>query len=403
MKISDLLLLSTRAFSARPMRTFLTILGVSVGIGTVLFLVSLGYGLQRVVLNKITTADTLLSLDVSPGSSGLISLDKSSLEKIKEIKEVTEMSPVINLNAQISFGELTGDSLVYGVDSSFFRLNGVKTIEGDLFDDSEEAPILLSTAAVKLFNIELKNILKKEIYLNLFLNEGEQGAGDKDGVAAKSVKRDTKYVVKGIVDDDNASFVYIPEKTIRDLNINSYSQVKVKIISDTKMEEVRGRIIDMGFIASSLSDTINQANKIFRIIQIILSLFGLIALIVSSIGMFNTMTVTLLERINEIGIMRSIGASSGDIRSMFLVESLLMGFLGGIGGIAIGYLSSAIVNFGINLLAKNFGGQALDLFYQPTWFIGFIIVFSTIIGLLTGVYPSHRASSLNPLDALRYK
>ena len=159
----------------------------------------------------------------------------------------------------------------------------------------------------------------------------------------------------------------------------------------------------MGYLVSSLSDTIDQAKKIFRIIQIILALFGLVALVVSAIGMFNTMTVTLLERINEIGILRSIGASANDIRLLFLVESVLMGFLGGIGGIVVGYLGGEIANFGLNILAKSFGGEPLNLFYRPFWFIGFIIIFSTIIGFLTGIYPSRRASKLNPLEALRYK
>jgi len=115
------------------------------------------------------------------------------------------------------------------------------------------------------------------------------------------------------------------------------------------------------------------------------------------------MTITLLERINEIGIMRAIGVTKRDIRSLFLFESMVIGFLGGLSGIIIGLLGGTAVNFIINILAKNLGGVALDLFYAPPWFMIFIIVSSSLIGLLTGVYPSQRAGSLNPLDALRYK
>jgi len=81
----------------------------------------------------------------------------------------------------------------------------------------------------------------------------------------------------------------------------------------------------------------------------------------------------------------------------------MMGFLGGVGGVIIGYIAGEIANFGINILAKGFGGQPLDLFYHPSWFVALIIVFSTVIGFLTGVYPSRRAAKLNPLEALRYK
>ena len=101
--------------------------------------------------------------------------------------------------------------------------------------------------------------------------------------------------------------------------------------------------------------------------------------------------------------MRAVGVSKKDVRTMFLLESVIMGFLGGVGGVLIGYLSGQLANIGVNLLARTFGGQALDLFYNPPWFIMLIIIFSTVIGFLTGVYPSIRASRLNPLTALRYK
>ena len=127
------------------------------------------------------------------------------------------------------------------------------------------------------------------------------------------------------------------------------------------------------------------------------------ALTVSAIGMFNTMTIALLERINEIGIMRSIGITRKDIKKIFLLEASIMGLFGGVSGIAIGILGGELVNIGINILAKSFGGQALDLFYSPLWFIFTVTLFSSIVGFLTGIYPSMKASKLNPLDALRYK
>lgn len=399
MRLIDLFSLATRMFKVRPMRTLLTILGVSVGIGAVLFLVSLGYGLQRVILSKITTADALLSLDVSPGTSGLITLNNDSIKKIKEIKEVVEISPVINLSSQMTMDELTGDGLVYAVDPSFFRLGGITPAWGGMFSSAEAREIVISTAAAKLFNLEPSRIIGKEIALTLFIPEmNEEGLEE-----IKVVKRDDKYVIKGLVEDENSSYIFMPISTIADLAINNYAQIKIKVAANEHMESIRDKIIEQGFLVSSLSDTIDQANKIFKIIQIILALFGLVALVVSAIGMFNTMTIALLERINEIGIMRSIGASTKDIRRLFLVESLVMGFLGGLGGVAVGYLGGEIANFGLNMLAKNFGGQTLNLFYRPLWFVGIIIGFSTFIGFLTGIYPSRRASKLNPLEALRYK
>jgi putative ABC transport system permease protein len=134
-----------------------------------------------------------------------------------------------------------------------------------------------------------------------------------------------------------------------------------------------------------------------------LAVFGGIALVVSAIGMFNTMTVTLLERTGEIGIMRTIGASPTDIKILFIAEAVIVGFLGGMVGMGIGVSVGLIVNFFINLAATSFGGKAIQLFRFPFLFLLFITAFSAIVGFLTGVFPARRAAQLSPLEAIRYK
>jgi putative ABC transport system permease protein len=187
------------------------------------------------------------------------------------------------------------------------------------------------------------------------------------------------------------------------LDVHIYSKAKVKITSDQVMESVRTAIIDQGFMVSALSDLIEQANQVFKIIQIILASFGIVALIVSAIGMFNTMTIALLERTQEIGVMKALGATGVDIWNMFLAESVIIGFFGGLGGIIIGMLTGEIFNHGVNFLAGALGGDKIDIFYTPYWFIILIISFSTFVGFLTGFYPAQRAAKISPLVALRYK
>ena len=131
--------------------------------------------------------------------------------------------------------------------------------------------------------------------------------------------------------------------------------------------------------------------------------FGMIALIVSAIGMFNTMTITLLERTEEIGIMKAIGASKSDISLMFVMESTLMGLLGAVGGVVIGYVGGSVINFLVNTIALRFGGEAVSLFYSPMWFVMTVIGFGAFVGFLTGVFPARSASHIDALDALRYK
>ncbi len=124
---------------------------------------------------------------------------------------------------------------------------------------------------------------------------------------------------------------------------------------------------------------------------------------VSAIGMFNTMTVTLLERTKEIGIMRTIGASPNDVKYLFVSESVVVGFMGGVTGILMGVVLGFIVNVSLNALAAANGGQAVQLFSFPLGFLAFIATFSAIVGYLTGIFPARRAATLNPLDAIRYE
>ncbi len=404
MTFGDIFALSTRIFRTRPLRTSLTILGMSVGIGAVLFLVSLGYGLQETVLNRITTADALLSLDVTAGESELIALNPANVEKIAALPHVAEVSPVVALPAETSLNDVAGSVVLYSVKPSFFNLSGLTTSHGRLFGSGENGSsgreIVVSSALAKIFNVEPEQILGKSIFLTAFVSSVSSTEED---ATVSIIQLPESFTIVGVIDDEKEGFVYAPASQLTEIPVNTYIGVKVKVESSEYMESLREEIIGMGFFVSVLQDTIDQVTKIFVVIQVVLGLFGLVALIVSAIGMFNTMTVVLLERTNEIGIMRSIGVTKSDVRKLFIFEALIMGFLGGLGGVILGYLAGFIANFGINILAKNFGGQALDLFSRPPSFVLIIIIFSTVIGFLTGVFPARRAGKLNPLDALRYK
>jgi putative ABC transport system permease protein len=397
MNIFDLISLSLRMFRTRPMRTMLTILGVSLGIGAVLFLVSLGYGLQNTILDKITTSDSLLSINVDPGPSGLLPLDRKAIEKLSKIQNVTEVSPMVSLPAQVALGDYTADSMVNGINPSYFSYSGLSPFGGRFFSDNKFEAVI-SSAGAKMYNFDNASIIGQEISIILFVPEN-----DSENQEVKITEKKEKYKIVGVIQDDNTNFVYLPLGSLSDVGYDVYANAKIRVNNSEDLEKIRAEITDMGFLASSLSDTVEQTKKIFKVAQIVLALFGLIALGVSAIGMFNTMTIALLERINEIGIMRSIGVSKRSIRALFVMESVIIGFLGGVFGVLIGYMAGVASNFGLNILARAFGGQHMNIFYSPSWFVLIIIFFSTFIGLVTGIYPSIKASRINPLDALRYK
>jgi len=400
MRLFDLIRLSLENFKNRKSRVVFTILGVSVGIGAILFLVSLGYGLQQNLLEKITTKESLLTLDIAPPETRIITLNDQTLEKISQIEKVEKVSPQAIFPAQISLGKLTSETTVNLVNPDFFSLSGILPDQGRVFEEKDQQKIVVNSSVAELFNLTPEQILGKKLKFLIFLPKETQGLTEIEIFELKE-----EFEIIGVIQEGSGSpsQVYLKRGDLKDLPIREYQLAKVKVISNEFMEEVRERLIGMGFLVSALSDTISQANKIFRIIQVVLGIFGVIALIVAAIGLVNTMTISLLERTNEIGIMRAIGASAQDIKKLFLGESLLIGFLGGIGGIGIGILGAEIFNGLINILARTLGGQPVNLFVYPGWFLIFIIILSSLVGLISGIFPARRAAKMNPLEALRYK
>lgn len=401
MRFSDTFKLSTRMFKARTSQTLLTICGMSIGIGAILFLFSLGYGLQKTLLERITTSESLLTLDVTEAKSGVISLNGETIDKIKTIDGVDEVSTAFQLTAQGNMEGLSADIIAIGTDPSFLRLGGFRASKGDLLKDENKEGVVITSAVAQLFGKSVDEMMNREITFTFFIPKEQAEEG---GIQSNFERVDfpPKYTVMGVIEGED-NVIYINSSTLGDLKINNFSQAKVKCQSSEMMGTVRDKVLEYGLLASSLSDTVDQANKIFKVIQIILILFGIIALVVSAIGMFNTMTIALLERTEEIGIMKSIGASGMTIALIFFMESAIMGILGGLGGILTGLAGGQIFNGVINIIASRFGGEKVNLFSSPDWFIPSIIFFSALVGIITGFIPARRASKVDPLEALRYK
>jgi len=401
MRNIDLLNLSLGNLLANRLRTILTICGVSIGIGAILFLVSLGFGLQNLTINQIVKSSALTTIDVTNPNSSILKLDSDTIDKIRLIPHVETVSAYTSLSAQISFNNTVTDCAVNGVDESYLDFVGLRTnpIKAELKSSGGSGlpPVIISTGALKLFGItKPENVLGNEIDLNIFINT------DKEEKSEELTQIQKKFRLAAFF-EDSASIAYIPVSEIKKAGIDKYTGVKVKVDEIGNNSAVRETIANLGFSTKSVSDMIDQVQKIFKIIEWVLGGFGIIALFVASIGMFNTMTIALLERTRDIGVMKAIGARKGDILKMFLTESILIGVIGGITGILLAIGLGKIINFGVNILAERAGGQAVSLFYTPWNFVIFILIFSFAVGVLTGIYPAKRASNLNPLDALRYE
>lgn len=395
LRLMDLLKLSLRVFRVRPMRTFLTIFGASIGIGTVLFLVSLGYGLQFILIGQLaTTEDSLISLEAFyPVESGKV-ITQDDINMMAGTEGADEVSPVAEFPGEASVDSLSGFLTAKIVRQNYFRLSGTKTAYGSIFTEGEEA-VVVSNTTLKLFGLpEDETIIGQSISLNIFYPSD-------DPLDIKTISISNSVIIKGIVVDEFAPpFIYIPSDIIGE-KPPYYQRVFVKAQSIELVEPLKDRLIETGLLISARLDLVKQASRIMTAVTIVLGVFGVTALIVSSIGMFNTMIIGFLERIFEVGIMKSIGATARDIRNLFLMESLIMGLLGGVGGIIIGVGGGELVNFGLNALARQLGGSPIDIFIYPVRFIIAIALTSAIVGIMSGFWPARRASKLPPRQAFK--
>jgi putative ABC transport system permease protein len=130
---------------------------------------------------------------------------------------------------------------------------------------------------------------------------------------------------------------------------------------------------------------------------------GLVALSVAALGMFNTLTISLLERTREVGLMKAMGMKSSEVKELFLIESLVMGFFGGVGGIILGVTTGKLLSLILSIVSVSRQVGAIDVTYVPFIFILFIFGLSTLVGMTTGIFPARRATKISALNALRYE
>ncbi len=394
----DVLRLAGRVFRARRLRTFLTMLGMSVGIGTILFLVSLGYGLERILFERITNADALLTLDAfAPSDNTVIQINEGLINEIGRAPFVEKTSALALVSGEIVREGYAVAGSLYAADPDYLQLSGI-TAEAGVLDVTADSGVVISSAAANLLGFSsLEKAVGAQVRFVVSLPSAEEGKEE------KTFWLDSSYTVRGIIEDKFSVFAYLPLSALTGRGALSYSQLKIKVDAAEHLDAVREKTLSFGLLVSALSETVDQAEKIFTVAKIALALFGVITLVVSAIGMFNTMTIALLERTQEVGIMKAIGASNFDIWKLFLAEAMIMGLIGGMGGIVIGYIGAQAFNWGINALASAFGGQSLNLFQTPLWFLFTIIAFSAAVGVITGLWPAYRASKLSPIDALKNK
>ncbi|MFT3896032.1 MAG: FtsX-like permease family protein [Anaerolineales bacterium] len=191
-------------------------------------------------------------------------------------------------------------------------------------------------------------------------------------------------------------------------NKEGYGQVIVKVSDVNKVLDIANQITESGFQAFTPQSFVQGINNFYNVLQIIFGGVGAIALLVAAIGIANTMAMSILERTREIGLMKAVGATNRNVLAIFLGEAAGIGFIGGLGGVVIGWLAGQGINvlaivYLANQASQQGGAPPSIAVYTPFWLPIFALVFSTFIGMLSGLYPALRAATMIPVLALKYE
>ena len=181
-----------------------------------------------------------------------------------------------------------------------------------------------------------------------------------------------------------------------------YSLVNVKLTSPRFVDPVKDEVEKMGFQTFALMDQFEELKRGFFIMDAVLAVVGMIAIVVASLGIVNTMVMSILERYSEIGIMKAVGASDRDIKKIFFFETSMIGLLGGIFGLALGWLVSGLINQVVNYFLMGEGVPFIQFFSFPWWLCLGAVLFAMLVSLMAGIYPAVRAARVDPVVALRH-
>ena len=383
-----------RNLVTKKLRSFLTILGVIIGIGAIFFLLSLGLGLQDLVTNEIIGNQSVKSIDITSPNSRILKLDKTASDKIKDLPHVNTLGNSYSFAGSLKLNSSEVDTIVYGVDTNFQDLTDLSVTEGRLLTKDDVNSVFVNKAALQSIGItDEKKVIDQQLHLKIPLEVTKEGAPD---------SIDQSFKVVGVIDSGAGSEVFISGVLFDQAQVEQYAQVKLVADDTLNIPSLRKQIESMGFETTSPVDTIDQINQIFKYFNVVLVGFGAIGMIVAVLGMFNTLTISLLERTREIGLMVALGGRHKDMRKLFILEAVLLSLIGSIIGIILAMIAGEIVNFGMNKLASGRGvTDSFDLFATPPWLILSLVGFMVLVGLCVVLLPARRAEHINPIDALR--
>lgn len=464
MKLPDLTELALRNLRESVLRNSLTTIGISVGVASLVAMLSLGIGLQQLASRRLVKSGLFDTVVVTsrrdlrngreeersgpaPGDSRI--LDEPARIEIEHLPNVQEAYPDIRFITELRYDDKPHLTMVAALPSSAKSNDAFEGVQGRFFSSDTAPEVILQ----KVFAEELlgrapkpgldetnvaelaKPLLGKELTMRYAQREAAPAApiaiakGSPDslaGAAYSVISREQKLKIVGVADLDPESMrgptrarVFLPLALAESLHVMQstdlreissasnnhpvYSSISVRVKNPSQVQPVEDAVKKMGFNTFSILDATRSLRQFFAVLDLFLGIFGSLALAVASIGIVNTLVMAILERRREIGIMKAIGASDGDVKKLFFAEAGAMGILGGIIGVALGWTIGQVINFATNVYLKRQSLPPEHFWAVPWWLVGGAIAFAFIVSLLSGLYPASRAARLDPVQALRYE
>jgi putative ABC transport system permease protein len=452
-KLYDSVELAARNLRESLLRNSLTTLGISVGVASLVAMLSLGIGLQQLASRRLQRSGLFDTVVVSsrrdlrsfnreqeqegPAPAQSPDLDEKARAEIAALSGVVEAYPDLRFIAELRFEDKPHLTMIAGLPLSGKESDGFEGMQGKYFSAGDAHEVILQKMfAAELLGKTARNpdevkvaevappLLGKQIIMRYA--ERESGGAGADSASYSVISHELPLTIVGIADLDPDSMrgnfrarLFIPQQVMEGLhamqayesrdsthatsNQPAYSTLVARVTGAGKVDSVEQAIKKLGFNTFSILDATKSLRRFFAILDLFLGIFGSLALTVASIGIINTLVMAILERRREIGIMKAVGASDADVRGLFFAEAGAMGILGGVFGVIIGWLIGRAINFGTNIYLVRQGFSREDIWAVPFWLIGTALAFSFIVSLISGLYPASRAAKLDPVQALRYE
>ena len=397
MNYIDLITLSWRTISSNKLRSFLTALGLIIGIASVVILTSIGRGVHQFVLAEFTQFGTNL-LAVFPGKTTTLGLSGATISTVRPLTQADALSlekleniiavvPLVQGNARIEAGEKQRRASVFGVGAAVPEVWKIKVQQGRFLPAGE------------LNNPRAFAVLGSKLHAELF------GSGNPLGQRVR-IGAD-RYRVIGVMEQkgqmlgfDMDDSIYIPagkalemfnRESLMEIDLLYKSSISVDVIEKTVSRLLIARHGQEDFTIITQNQMLESMDSILNILTMAVAALGSISLLVGSVGILTIMTIAVSERISEIGLLRAVGAEQRTIFQMFLAEALALSLAGGLGGILVGICGAQLIKLAL---------PALPVELAWSYIAGAFFI-SLLIGIAAGVMPAMKAARLKPLEALR--